>query len=119
MVRPTVAQATKKPSWFAPKLKTELVRQDVSVRELARRLRPADTEGARRDLNRYLHNGIVPSAGRRAEIEEALGMESGSLDEDEEDPSMREAFYLFVDLMERVDTSRRTKKNARKRAVRT
>lgn len=95
----------KKQSWFAPKLRAELDRQNTSVRGLARAWRPTDPETARRSIIRYLQNGIVPNATTRAELAEALGCLNGSLepDDEEDDPSMREAFRLFVDLMGKVN----------------
>lgn len=69
-------------------------------------------------------NTTIDTLGRLAQ---ALGCEIGDLlsdengqptsDDDEEDPAMREAYRLFVDLMGQIDTARE-KKNARKRAGR-
>jgi hypothetical protein len=118
-VRATVTTTQKKTSWFAPKLRAELDSSDTSIRALARKWRPGDPETARRSLIRYLQNGIVPNAATRAELAEALGCTNGALepDDEEDEPAMREAYRLFVDLMGQIDTAQQ-KKNARKRAAR-
>lgn len=94
---------------FGRKLRAELDRRNLGVRTLARTLAqranaPDRTESIRRQLRRYLYEPVQPTAATRWEIEDALGLERDTLaadDEDEEaDPAMRDAFLLFVDLMD-------------------
>lgn len=81
--------AQKRVSWFAPKLRAEIERSETKIRTLARTWRPDDVENARRSLLRYLHpNGVIPSAETRTELEIALGLKAGALDEDEESETM-------------------------------
>lgn len=94
-----MATTTKK-SWFAPKLKTALENQNMSVRGLARAWRPdANMETTRRSLNRYLHNGIVPYLEIRRELADAIGVDPSEfeLSEDDEEPSM--TFGAAMDAM--------------------
>lgn len=81
---------------------------------------PSNVERARRNLHRWLDDGILPGRASRAELAHALGIPEsalGSDDDDEEDETMHEAFLLFVDLMDQIGAVRQ-KKNARKRAMR-
>lgn len=80
--------AHKKESWFAPKLRAELDRAELKTRAFARMWRPDDVENARRSLLRYLNDGKVPGPEIRAELETALGLKPGALDEDEEDEAV-------------------------------
>lgn len=69
-------------------------------------------------------NTTIDTLGRLAQ---ALGCEIGDLlsdenghadsDDEEDEPAMREAYRLFVDLMAQIDTAQ-MKKNARKRDAR-
>lgn len=78
--------AATKSSWFAPKLKSALESKNMSVRALARAWRPAsDAETSRRSINRYLHGGIVPSQQVRGELAAAIGVETSSLERDDDD----------------------------------
>jgi len=83
-------QTAQREGWFGTKLATALDTQGMSVRGLARRLRPDDPESARRTLHRYLA-GRTPSPEMRQQIATALGIDAGDLepdssdDEDEED----------------------------------
>jgi hypothetical protein len=89
----TAAQLT-----FAEKFRGELDSQQVGVRTLARRLAnrygspaPRNVESIRRRLNKYLREGVTPTAPTRHDIEAELGLERDSLkpDDDEEDHLMR------------------------------
>ena len=78
---------------FGRKLAAELERQNVSARELARRMKPHDPEAQRRSIARWLAplgSAPNPSPSSRRAAAEALGLEPGALDEDEEEAaSMR------------------------------
>lgn len=89
-----------KTSWFAPKLRSALEQKETSVRGLARAWRPdGDIETTRRSLNRYLHNGIVPSLQIRRELADALDVDASEFEqsEDDEEPSM--TFGAAMDAM--------------------
>jgi transcriptional regulator with XRE-family HTH domain len=67
----------------------ELESRDWGIRTLARRINPGEPEIARRALNRYVHEGTLPSPEYRAAIADALGVDVDELpgdDEDEEVP---------------------------------
>lgn len=120
---------TTSPNQFATVVRARLLdnklegRKPDSIRGLARALGNGDTvrvETFKRSLFKWMANGDPrPSPESRAIVARALGIDAEQLaDPDEEDdPSMRQAYRLFVDLMGQIDTARQ-KKNARKRADR-
>lgn len=72
--------------------------QNVSSRELGRRLASAGTlnaQDARRTVMRYLSGDVLPSADRRGELADALGVGRERLagDEDEEDSDLFLVLY--------------------------
>lgn len=72
-------------SGFGRKLRFVLEREDVSARELGRRLRPDNHEVGRRTVARYLNGTVSPSRARRELIASVLGVQSAEFaDEDEE-----------------------------------
>jgi transcriptional regulator with XRE-family HTH domain len=81
---------------FSRWLDETLNRQGVSVRELARRVaqqHPVDDparnlETVRRALNKYRHEGRIPSAPMKRAIADALGEDADSIP-NEDDPSDR------------------------------
>ena len=85
-------------------------RKPDSIRGLARALGngdPVRAETFKRSLFKWMANGDPrPSPESRAIVARTLGLDPASLaDPDEEDdPAMREAFHLFVDLMGRLGT---------------
>lgn len=83
-------------------------RKPDSIRSLAKsmtRVKDGSPETYKRSLFKWLAtSGPNPSRESRAIVAEALGLEAGSLDDEEADPAMQEAFVLFVDLMERLQT---------------
>lgn len=79
---------------FSNKLRTELTRQGLGVRTLARKMDPAKPERARRSLNRWLNEGIAPSPANRVAVAVALGVPEDSFsaeDDDEEDAELHQA----------------------------
>lgn len=120
---------TTSPNHFAAVVRAKLLdnklegRKPDSIRGLARALGNGDAtrgETFKRSLFKWMASGEPnPSRESRAIVARALGLDPSALaDPDEEDdPAMREAFHLFVDLMAQIDTARQ-KKNARKRAER-
>jgi transcriptional regulator with XRE-family HTH domain len=73
---------------FGARLRAELDRQGISNRELARRLDPADPEGARRSIARWLaprDRAVTPSRPNVAAIAAALGVQPEELQPEEDD----------------------------------
>jgi hypothetical protein len=60
-------------------------RQGLSVRGLARRMDPVNLDRARRNLHRWLDEGITPNRGSREEIATALGVSESDLPDDDEE----------------------------------
>lgn len=74
---------------FGRQLRAEMLDQNVSSRELGRRLAKSGTitaPAARRSVMKYLAGDVLPSPERRDELADALGVgrERLELDEDEE-----------------------------------
>lgn len=85
----TTISAQQRRGTFAQKLRAELVARGMGVRTLARALDPDHIERQRRNVNKWLR-GTVPTQSSRDAVTDALGLERGSLDDDEEDdPAMR------------------------------
>lgn len=79
--------AVVKQSRFVARVRSEMLTQALSVRGLARRMDPANVDRARRNLHRWLDEGITPSRSSRAEVTAALGVEAHELDGDEDEES--------------------------------
>lgn len=95
-------------SRFVRIVRAAMAEKQMSVRGLARTIDPHNVERARRNIHRWLDEGITPSRASRREVADALGLSPDSLDDDDEDdPSMREAFRLYVDLMRRINAPQR------------
>jgi hypothetical protein len=58
--------------------------QQLSMRGLARRIDPDNIERARRNLIRWIHQGIQPSRANRLDVARALGIDPGELEDDKE-----------------------------------
>lgn len=70
-------------------------------------MNPANPDVAKRSLLRWIAGTVQPGPVSVAAIAAALGCDPSELSvDDEEDPSMREAFDLFVALMQRLDALR-------------
>lgn len=91
---------------FPRKVQTELKRQGIGIRTLARRMNPDHPEQARRNLNRWIHEGIKPSPPNRVAVAVALGVreDTFSSEEDEEDDAELHAALATLThvLLERV-----------------
>lgn len=59
---------------FVQRVRAEMKQQGLSVRGLARRMDPANLNRARRNLHRWLDEGIVPGRSSREELAVALGL---------------------------------------------
>lgn len=106
-------------SRFAVALQTELQKRGWGVRTLARRMVQTDADGwerhvqvetARRKLNNYLLLGVQPSDESVAQIEDALGVEPGSLREEETDLREIELVAALLDQLDAVRSRRAARK---------
>jgi transcriptional regulator with XRE-family HTH domain len=59
---------------FVQRIRAEMKEQNLSIRGLARRMDPDNLNRARRNLHRWLDEGIVPGRASRDELAEALGI---------------------------------------------
>lgn len=87
-------------SHFGEKLRAEIDRQRISIRELSRRIDPGRPEIARRNLSRWI-SGTRPTKPSRVLVAHALGVEPGYFDEDDEDEDP-EVEFLVSSLIQRV-----------------
>lgn len=81
------------PTAFGRWLRSELDGRNIGVRTLARTIDRSQTELVRRNLNRYLYDGVRPSPMMRARIADALGVKPSEIptdDDDEEEDSVKE-----------------------------
>lgn len=69
--------------------------QGLSVRGLARKIDPNNVDRVRRNLHRWLDQGLSPHRASRREVAVALGLDEHALDDDEED-----ALPTYHDLIE-------------------
>lgn len=70
---------------FVRRVRAEMTTQELSIRALARRMDPENLNRARRNLHRWLDEGITPSRASRAEVAVALGIPESELDPDDEE----------------------------------
>lgn len=80
-----MATVTRRRSGFGDILRRELDGQNVSIRELARRLtlgEPDRLENVRRSLGRYISGEVAPGTDAREAISDALGVEYEMFAED-------------------------------------
>jgi hypothetical protein len=71
---------------FVRRVREEMREQSLSVRGLARRMDPQNVDRARRNLHRWLDEGISPNRASVSDIATALGIDEGDLDEEDELP---------------------------------
>lgn len=90
-------------STFSQRVRGEMARQGVSIKGLARRIDPTNVDRVRRNLHRWLDEGILPHRSSRREVATALGLDEHALDDDEEsDPvSIDELLRRRIDLLVR------------------
>jgi hypothetical protein len=85
---------------FSLKLGAELERQNVSIRELSRRLNPDDPGTARRNIHRWLSpvGHTKPSRASRRNVAVALGLDPDYFDaEDEGDCDLLGSLQALLD----------------------
>ena len=73
---------------FAAKLRAELDRKGWGIRRLAREIDPANPEPVRRQIHRHLSGAHAPSRVTRLRYCDALGIDRGALEDDEEEDSL-------------------------------
>jgi hypothetical protein len=79
------------PRSFGSKLDAELLGRGLTKRALARMISARtgqDIETARRAIYKWIVEGVEPTAESRAVVTDALEMERGALDSDEEESRM-------------------------------
>lgn len=78
--------------------------QNVSARELGRRLSPQAPENGRRMVTDYLSptDPVLPKRKRRRELAVLLGLEADALDDDEEQMASAIALRLMPSLVEGI-----------------
>lgn len=81
-------------SRFVTRVRGEMARQSLSVRGLARKMDPANVDRARRNLHRWLDEGIAPGRASRREVAGALGIEAHELVDDDDEESDMSATLL-------------------------
>lgn len=85
---------------FGRQLRAAMLKQNVSSRELGRRLASESltAPAARRSVMKYLRGDVLPSPDRRGEIADALGVERDelSVDEDDEESDLFTALYTAL-----------------------
>lgn len=74
-------------SSFQEKLAAHLGAREMGFKTLARLIDPENVEQARRAVRRWAKGTHVPSQANRDAISDALGLERGSLDPDDEEES--------------------------------
>jgi transcriptional regulator with XRE-family HTH domain len=110
MLRVMVSRPNHPRTAFGQRLAAELERQNVSARELARRMNPADPVLQRRSIARWLApvgSAVNPSPLSRANAAAALGLDAEAFSEDDEEeaaqmPLTRDDFSLLGDLLSRL-----------------
>ena len=84
--------ATIKPTRFAELLRAHLrPNTTLTIRGLARKMDPNNIGRARRNLHRWLDEGITPNRASRAEVAAALGIEARALESDDEEEDLPSA----------------------------
>lgn len=86
------------------KLTAELAARNMGYRTLAKLIDPENVEQARRSLRRWANGTHVPSRANRDAITDALGLDRGALepDDEEDSPVTPEEFELLETLYLRL-----------------
>lgn len=95
-------ETTTRPTRFVSRVRAEMESQKLSIRGLARRMDAENVDRARRNLHRWLDEGIAPGRASRREVAAALQIDHAELegdDDEEADPVVD----LFTALMRVVD----------------
>lgn len=98
-----MATVEKARSAFGEKLRTELKRRDLSIRQFSRMLDPSKPEQARRSLAKWIAPGPPnPSKGSRRLVADRLGVDPKHFDEDDDEDDPEVELIVSV-LMHRID----------------
>jgi transcriptional regulator with XRE-family HTH domain len=97
---------------FGDKLRTELDRQHLSVRKLARQMSPENPEPMRRNLARWIGGYNRPSRIHRVMVAEALGVPLETFDEDDEEGDIVAALVRAIRRVVREELKSREETNA-------
>jgi transcriptional regulator with XRE-family HTH domain len=99
-----MGKARKTRTLFGNKLREELDRQHLSLRQLSRRMMPQRPEVARRNLSRWIA-GTRPTRASRALVAATLGVDRSYFDEDDdEEGELADLVHaLFQHIEQRVD----------------
>jgi hypothetical protein len=76
--------------------------QRLSMRGLARRIDPDNVERARRNLIRWMHEGIQPGRTARIDVARALGIDHAELEDDDEEADPMVVLFNAVKAVVRV-----------------
>lgn len=82
-----------------------LTEQNVSVRELARRMQPGDPEGMRRSVARWLSptaNAVNPSPASRKAVAQALGLPEDVFGDEGDDSEETDPVAALMTAIRRV-----------------
>jgi transcriptional regulator with XRE-family HTH domain len=103
-----MATTDKTRSVFGEKLRGELARQDMSIRELARRLDPDNPQHTRRALHKWIAaDPPAPSKASRARVAGALGLDPAHFEEEDDEEDHQLARDLLA-LLRRVVSDAKT-----------
>lgn len=91
-------ETTTHESRFIKRVRSEMSSQKLSIRALARRMDPANIDRARRNLHRWLDEGIAPGRTSRQEVAVALAIDARELEPDDEEEDHLVAFASVRDL---------------------
>lgn len=81
------------PGSFAAKLAAVMDDRGMGARTLAKQLDPENVEQSRRTVRRWLNGTHTPTQASRDTLTDALGLDRGSLDPDDEEESLNQALY--------------------------
>lgn len=76
---------------FQTKLGVELEARNMGYRTLARLIDPDNVESARRAIRKWMKGVHTPTRASRDAVTDALGLERGALDPDDEEESLMRA----------------------------
>lgn len=88
-------------SRFVTRVRAEIAAQGLTIRGLARKIDPLNVDRARRNIHRWLDEGIAPSRASRRDVADALGIEAAELEDDDEEADPLVA--LFRRLAETIE----------------
>lgn len=82
---------------FSDKLKAVLEERNMGHRTLAKAMAPTNVESSRRLIRKWMR-GQTPTRSSMDSVTDALGLERGALDPDDEEESLYRALLAAVDI---------------------